>query len=371
MREPRNSLIKKILTLYVNPPINEEPKVYLRILRGRLMAISADLTLSTLQSVASLNTVTAPAASPQSAQGAQAASSVPAQLAADTYTPSGATTSSATTNDQPGPETTLDGHTLAQNQVISADSDVRSALLQAGGWYVTPTDQAWSTLTQSLASGNVAAAQTALTNYTQALPTDPGSLSPLTSPSTQFLSDLATLGNALQSGDLTAARSDFQTAQYDKPTTNGSAYATAFDTGNTGAEATLNLESVDSIAQELAWLGYTPANAKIEANIIQISAVAGLSTGSSQPDSSQTNQLITDLAKDVAGGPELTVSQSGGTSNNPFYNIVTSLLTLASPSELNKTLELLASTYGAGNASASGSSSDSGPPASTSVNSYA
>jgi len=357
MREPRNSLIKKILTLYVNPPINEEPKVYLRILRGRLMAISADLTLSTLQSVASLNTVTAPAASPQSAQGAQAASSVPAQLAADTYTPSGATTSSATTNDQPGPETTLDGHTLAQNQVISAVSDVRSALLQAGGWYVTPTDQAWSTLTQSLASGNVAAAQTALTNYTQALPTDPGSL--------------ATLGNALQSGDLTAARSDFQTAQYDKPTTNGSAYATAFDTGNTGAEATLNLESVDSIAQELAWLGYTPANAKIEANIIQISAVAGLSTGSSQPDSSQTNQLITDLAKDVAGGPELTVSQSGGTSNNPFYNIVTSLLTLASPSELNKTLELLASTYGAGNASASGSSSDSGPPASTSVNSYA
>jgi len=66
------------------------------------------------------------------------------------------------------------------------------------------------------------------------------------------------------------------------------------------------------------------------------------------------------------------VSQSGETSNNPFYNIVTSLLTLASPSELNKTLALLVSTYGSGNASTSGNSSSSGQPASTaSVSAYA
>jgi hypothetical protein len=336
------------------------------------MAISTDLTLSTLQSVASLNTVIAQAANPQSTQSAASASSVPAQLATDTYTASGTTASPAATNDQPGPETTLDGHTLAQNQVISADLNVRLALLEAGGWYVTPTDQAWSALTQSLASGNVTAAQTALASYTKILPTAPEALSPLTSPSTQFLTDLSTLGSALQSGDLTAARSDFQTAQYDKPTNNGSAYATAYDTGNTGAEATLSLESVENTTAELTWLGYTPSNAKIEANIIEFAADAGLTTGSSQADSAQTNQLITDLAKDVASGPELTISQSGATSNNPFYNIVTSLLTLASPSELNKTLELLASTYGSGNASTSGTSNSSGQSASTtSVSAYA
>jgi len=197
-------------------------------------------------------------------------------------------------------------------------------------------------------------------------------LSPLTAPSTQFLSDLTALGNALQSGNLATAKSVFQTAQYDKPDNVGGAYAMAYDTGNTGAEATLSLEAVENTTAELTWLGYTPANAKIEANIIQISAVAGLGTGSSQFDSSQTNQLITDLAKDVSSGPELTVSQSGETSNNPFYNIVTSLLTLASPSELDKTLALLVSTYGSGNASTSGNSSSSGQPASTaSVSAYA
>jgi len=201
------------------------------------MTISTELTLSTLQSVASLNSATSVATSSKPAQSAPSGSSAPAQLAADTYTASGATagatTASATTSSQPGPETTLDGQTLAQNQTISADLDVRGALLQAGNYYVSPADQAWSTLTQSLASGNVAAAQTALTAYTQALPSDPSSLSSLTSPSTQFLSDLNTLGSALKSGDLTTAQTVFKTAQYDKPDNALGVVSLAHATGDT------------------------------------------------------------------------------------------------------------------------------------------
>lgn len=336
------------------------------------MAISTDLTLSTLQSVASLNTVTVPATNPQPAQTASVVSSVPAQLAADTFTPSTAATSPANISNQSGPETTLNGHTLAQNQTISADLDVRLALLQAGNYYVTPTDQAWSALTQSLASGNVTAAQTALANYSQILPTAPEALSPLTAPSKQFLSDLSNLGNALQSGDLATAKAVFQTAQYDKPDNVAGAFAMAYDTGNTAAEATLSLEATQNDTAELTGLGYTPENAKIEANIIEFTADAGLGTGNGQSNSAQTNQFVVDLARDVASGPELTVSQSGGTSNNPFYSIVTTLLTLASPSGLNKTLELLASTYGSGTAGGSGTSSAAGPSAgSASVNAHA
>jgi hypothetical protein len=322
------------------------------------MAISTDLTLSTLPSVASLNSVTAPAANAQSAQSAPSASPLSAGLAQDTYAAGGATSSSAATSGHPAPlYTTLNGQTLAQNQVISADLDVREALLIAGTFYRTPTEQSLLTLTNSLASGDIAGAQTALATYIQILPTAPESLSPLTAPSTQFLNDLTNLGSALQSGDLASARSIFKTAQYDAPDNITGAFAVAYDTGNTGAEATLSLEATQNDTGELISLGYTPVNAKIEANIIEIAAVAGLGTGSSQASSAQTNQLIIDLAKDVASGPQLTASQANDASVNPYYNIVTSLFALASPSELNKTLELLVSTYGTGGSDGSSNAS--------------
>lgn len=131
----------------------------------------------------------------------------------------------------------------------------------------------------------------------------------------------------------------------------------------------MSLEAVEGTTAELTWLGYTPVNAKLEANIIQIAGYAGLTTGNSQSQSAQTNQLVTDLAQDVASGPQLTASQANDTSGNPFYKIVTSLLTLASPSELNKTLELLANTYGTGS---SANASNGGQSASTtSVSAYA
>jgi len=313
------------------------------------MTISGQLTVGTLQTIDSLNAVRSLATGQKAQQIPAATASVLAQLASDAYKPSETTASATqTAGNQPGPETTLDGRTLAQNQVISADLDVRLALLEATSNYTTPTDQAWSSLTHSLAAGDLAGAQTALTAYTQISPTAPESLSRLTAPYAQFLSDLKALGNDLQSGNLATARSDFQTAQYDHPNGVAGAYSTAYDGGNTSAEAVLSEESVVNTAAALTSLGYTPANAKIEANVIEISADAGLTSGSNQPKSPQTNQWITDLARDVASGPELTSSQANSTSGNPFYKIVTTLLTMESASDLDKTLALLASTNATG-----------------------
>ena len=299
--------------------------------------------------------------SSQSLQSQVTAGSAPAQLAPDTYTPghaaaSGGSSAAQAITDQRGPETTLDGNTLAKDQVISASLNVRLALLQAEDSYHSSKDQAWSTLIQSLASGDIAGAQTALTAYTQALPTDPESLSPLTSPSAQFLDDLSTVGSALQSGNIAAARSEFQAAEYAAPDGATGVFSLAYDTGNTPVEAAIQAEAVAADTAALTSLGYTPVNAKLEATIISIAAVAGPDyAGNSQPQSSQTDQWIVDLAKDVVSGPQPTAIQANGTSSNPFYKIITSLLTLASPSDLNKTLAILVGTYGAGGSSNGGS----------------
>ena len=92
--------------------------------------------------------------------------------------------------------------------------DVLTALYD----YVSPTQQAWTDLTQSLKSGNLSAAQTALGNYTASL-SAPNNSSMLvaTTPSATFLSDLTVVGNAITAGSLTDARTAFATATSDRP----------------------------------------------------------------------------------------------------------------------------------------------------------
>ncbi len=67
--------------------------------------------------------------------------------------------------------------------------------------YVSPTQEAWQTLQQSLSSRDVSSAQTALTNYTQSLSKSNLDMSPLTTPTAQFLEDLTDLGSALSAGE--------------------------------------------------------------------------------------------------------------------------------------------------------------------------
>jgi hypothetical protein len=77
---------------------------------------------------------------------------------------------------------------------------------------LTKSQQAWQTLQQSLASGNLAAAQTAFSSYQQtgqiSAPADANSPS-----NSQATMSVTALGNALSSGDLSGARTALAQAQ--------------------------------------------------------------------------------------------------------------------------------------------------------------
>ncbi|MDR3774822.1 MAG: hypothetical protein P4L26_15815 [Terracidiphilus sp.] len=96
--------------------------------------------------------------------------------------------------------------------------------------YQSQSQTVWQSLQQSLAAGDIGAAQTALTNYTQSLAASNDSMSTLTTPSNQFMTDLTNLGSALSTGDLQGAQSAFQTAQADQPPSLAQALATALAT---------------------------------------------------------------------------------------------------------------------------------------------
>lgn len=74
----------------------------------------------------------------------------------------------------------------------SAASSVPQAVITALENYVSPTQKAWTALTQSLKSGDIASAQTALAAYSTALSAAEGTLS---APSSAFLDDLTGLGD--------------------------------------------------------------------------------------------------------------------------------------------------------------------------------
>jgi hypothetical protein len=79
---------------------------------------------------------------------------------------------------------------------------------------LTQTQQAWQTLQQSLAAGNLSAAQTAFNSYQQ-LTQNLTNISGSSAASTQFTTDMTTLGTALSAGSLSAAQSAFATVQAD------------------------------------------------------------------------------------------------------------------------------------------------------------
>jgi hypothetical protein len=91
---------------------------------------------------------------------------------------------------------------------------------------LTQTQQVWQTLQQSLAAGNLSAAQTAFNNYQQ-LTQNLTNISGSSSTSTQLSTDMTALGTALSSGDLSAAQSAFATVQTDLKSTPSQAMANA------------------------------------------------------------------------------------------------------------------------------------------------
>jgi hypothetical protein len=74
---------------------------------------------------------------------------------------------------------------------------------------LSQTQQAWQTLQQSLATGNLSAAQTAFNSYQQ-LTKNLTNISGGSSASTQLTTDMTALGTALSAGTLSAAQADMK-----------------------------------------------------------------------------------------------------------------------------------------------------------------
>ncbi len=101
---------------------------------------------------------------------------------------------------------------------------------------VSASQQAWQSLQQSLASGNLTAAQNAFNTYSQ-LNQNPssasgGSSASNSSSNSQLATDMKALGSSISSGDLSTAQSAFSTVQNDLKSTPSQAV--------TNAEAAVN-----------------------------------------------------------------------------------------------------------------------------------
>lgn len=158
--------------------------------------------------------------------------------------------------------------------------------------YQSQSQTAWQSLQRSLASGDIGAAQTALTHYTQSLAASNDSMSALTTPSAQFMTDLTNLGSALSAGDLQGAQSVFQTAQVDQPPTLAQALATALATAAADGAQTGNwMQDMVTFAATLAPGSTAPAASGGAGG----SGSAGGSSGASSPNSDQFSADLNNL----------------------------------------------------------------------------
>lgn len=114
---------------------------------------------------------------------------------------------------------------------IAALSNAAFAQYVSSSSNVNASQQAFQSLQQSLAAGNLTAAQTAFNTY-QALNQNLTSAGTGTSSTSQLSTDLTALGKAIASGDLAASQSAFATVQDDLKTTPSQAIAAAVAAAN-------------------------------------------------------------------------------------------------------------------------------------------
>jgi ribosomal protein S20 len=92
---------------------------------------------------------------------------------------------------------------------------------------VSASQQAWQSLQQNLASGNLTAAQTAFNTYNQLNQNLWSASGSSSSSSSQLATDMKALGSAISSGDLSTAQSAFTTVQNDLKSTPSQAVTNA------------------------------------------------------------------------------------------------------------------------------------------------
>ena len=164
---------------------------------------------------------------------------------------------------------------------------------------VGASQQAWQSLQQSLAAGNLVAAQTSFKTYQQLSQNLTGAGSSSSSDS-QLATDMTALGTAIGSGNLTTAQQAFATVQNDLK--------------NTPSQAIANAES--AVAQTVGWVddllnfGDTRSSNSASADpaVAILSSAYGLSSSSNTTD--PTVALLESKYGDEASGENTTANDT-------------------------------------------------------------
>ncbi len=254
---------------------------------------------------------------------------------------------------------------LVKNQTISGSLAVRLVLIPAMDHFQSASDRAsqiFGTLATDVEAGDYSGAQTALTDYTAELAKTNDYMSPLTTPSQQFMNDLTALGSALQSGTKTDVQTAFMAATNDAPDNVLGAESTTYGTGDMTGYAGVLQEALANMADELQQIGYTADNAKLEATAMMLGMVADGTSGNTISDQPQVEQWINDLAKAVTLSS--TGSQSAATGSDLMSSILASMLSKTSVAAMEQTLAQQDSLHGGGS---QGAGADNASQASVSV----
>jgi hypothetical protein len=148
---------------------------------------------------------------------------------------------------------------------------------------VSASQQAWQSLQQSLAEGNLTAAQSAFKTYNRLNPapaTTSSSTSSTSDPS-QLTTDMTGLGSALSSGNLSTARSAFATVQGDLKTTPSQAIA------NAESAAAQTVQWIDDLLSLFNLTGSTAAQTTADPYTSMLASAYGLNY-----DSNTINPMV-------------------------------------------------------------------------------
>jgi hypothetical protein len=189
--------------------------------------------------------------------------------------------------------------TAGFTQYISASSNVSAS------------EQAFQSLQQSLASGDLSAAQSAFNTYNQlnqASTAAGARSSSSTSATSQLAKDIAALGSAIGSGNLSTAQSAFATLQSDMK----------------GAPSQALTNAEGAVAQTVQWvddlLGLSGSSSSSPAPVDPTTAILNSAYGQSTSSSSDPTTSILDSAYGTGAGASSVQSNSTASSSESKSN---------------------------------------------------
>ncbi len=178
---------------------------------------------------------------------------------------------------------------MSVTMAIAALSTAGFSQYVAASSNVSASQQAWQSLQQSLASGNLSAAQTAFNAYSQLNQNLSATSGSNSSSSSQLSMDMKALGSAISSGDLSTAQSAFATVQSDMK--------------STPSQAVTNAES--AVNQTVQWMD----------DLLNLSSMSGTTAAPVDP----TTAIL-----DSAYGLNSSSNSNGGNSTDPTTSILDS-----------------------------------------------